>query len=131
MLCCILIMIMISHISTSISVFKSYTSKFDVKYQCQIYNILFSYLKPHYKNSLLTLLLQLCTLCFNHWEPQQLTASQICALFMSLLPRLKCDMRLTERNATDIVQYFWSRKNNHQILSYKILKVTKCSWKSY
>ena len=33
-------------------------------------------LKPHYDNTLLISMLQLCTLYFNHWESQQLTASQ-------------------------------------------------------
>ena len=74
-------------------------------------------LKPHYDNTFLTPLLQLSTLCLNHWEPQQLTTSQYVHCLISMLTRERCEQRLMAGKYTDIVQYFRSE-------SYKnILKI--------
>ena len=61
-------------------------------------------LKPHYDITLITPLLQLFTLCFNYWEPQQLTASQYVHCLISMLMRERCVWRLRSSKDTDIVQ---------------------------
>ena len=61
----------------------------------------FFYLKPHYDNTLLTPLLQLFTLCFNHWEPQQLTASPYVHCLISMLTRERCEWRLMAGKDTE------------------------------
>ena len=58
-------------------------------------------LKPHYDNTLLTPFLQFFTLCFTHWEPQQLTSSQYMHCLISMLTRERCDLRLMTGQDTD------------------------------
>ena len=79
-----------------------------------IYHSAFKHsLKPY---PLLTSLLQLFILCYNHWESQQLTASQYVHCLISMQTRERCELRLMKGKDTDIVQYFKSEKNNQQWL---------------
>ena len=75
------------------------------------------HLKPHYDNTLITSFLQFFTLCFNHWKPQQLTASQYVRCLISMLTRERCQQRLIKNNQL----WLWSN----------IMIVTLTSWKFY
>ena len=64
--------------------------------------------------------------CFNHWDPQQLGASQyVHSILISMLMRQICEGRQTASKDTDMVKYFQSENNNQHWLCSNIQKVTK------